>query len=387
MIRAYKYRLYPNKKQIQKLEWTLDICHLLYNSCLLDRKNHYERNKKGLSRIKQQEILKLDKIDIKYLNEIHSQVLQDVLIRLDKAFQSFFRRVKNSKKPGYPRFKGENRYDSITYPQQPGFKIGANNIHLSKIGNVKIKLHRPIQGLVKTCTITRDIDRWYACFSVKYEPIVPKIKPIKAIGIDVGLKSFAVLSDGKSIKNPRYLRKSEKMLAKKQRVLSRRKKKSRSRNRARLVVAKIHRIIREQRKDFHHKISRQLVNSFGFIVVENLNIKGMVRNHRLAKSISDAAWGQFLNFIQYKAEEAGIEFERVVPQNTSIICSTCGEKVPKTLATRIHKCPHCNVILDRDHNAAINILHKSTAGTAESYAWGECSHQDASLNQEILSNL
>lgn len=382
MIKTYKYRLCPTKKQIQKLEWTLGKCRILYNSCLLDRKNTYERTGKSLSRISQQVILKNDKDKFKFLKEIHSQALQDVLFRVDKAFQAFFRRVKAGEEPGYPRFKGENRYDSITYPQT-GFKITEQGLKLSKIGIIKIKLHRPIIGTLKTCTIKREIGKWYACFSVEY---VPAIKPIpdKSIGIDVGIKSFAVLSNGEVIDNPKHLRKSEKKLIFKQRQLSKKKKGSANRKKARKVFAKLHRKIRNQRSDFHHKLSRNIVDTYGFIAVEDLNIKGMVKNHYLAKSISDAGWGQFLSYLAYKAEEAGCMVKKIAPHYTSINCSICGNPVHKTLAQRIHRCPLCNVVLDRDHNAAQNILLKSTAGIAGSNAWGKAVQQCPSKNQEAL---
>ena len=329
--KTYKYRLYPTKKQIQRLERTLEICQILYNSCLLDRKNHYEQTGKGLSRIRQQEILKNDKNKIEALGEIHSQVLQDVLFRVDRAFQSFFRRLKENKgKAGYPRFKSESRYDSISYPQEPGFHLTEQGLKLSKIGTVKIKLHRAIQGGIKTCTIKREIDKWYACFSVEYEPVKIPV-PAEAIGIDVGITSFATLSSGEVIENPKHLRKSERILKSKQRQLSSKKKGSSNRKKARNVVAKLHCKVRNQRSDFHHKVSHKLVDTYGFIVAEDLNIAGMVKNHHLAKSISDAGWGQFLKYLKYKAENAGIQFEKVAPHHTSIKCSVCGEHVPKTL--------------------------------------------------------
>ena len=385
MIKTYKYRLYPTKKQIQKLDWTLDKCRILYNSCLLDKKNRYEQTGKGLSRIGQQKILTADKERIEFLNDIHSQVLQNVLFRVERAFQNFFRRVKAGEKAGYPRFKGEGRYDSFTYPQS-GFEIADNGFKLSKIGTVKIKLHRQPEGNIKTCTIKKEIDKWYACFSVEYEPIKKPI-PTKSIGIDMGIKSFAVLSDGEVIENPKYLRKAEKKLISKQRRHSKKKKGSHNRKKARIKLAKLHCKVRNQRYDFHHKISRKIVDTYGYIAVEDLNIKGMVKTHHLAKSISDAGWGQFLNYLTYKAEEAGCKVEKVFPYYTSINCSVCGNSVPKTLAQRIHRCPFCNTAIDRDLNAAQNILLKSTAGTAGSNAWGEAVYQCPSLNQEALSNL
>jgi len=382
MHKTYKFRLLPTKKQTQKLDWTLDMCRILYNSCLVDRKKHYEQTNKGLSRIKQQEILKADKETIKSLNGIHSQVLQDVLFRVERAFQSFFRRLREKDgKAGYPRFKSETRYDSITYPQQPGFKLTEQGLNLSKIGTVKLKKHREINGKIETCTIKKENDKWYVCFSVEYEPARKPI-PDKAIGIDMGIKSFAVTSDGERIDNPKYFLKSEKKLISKQRQLSRKKKGSANRKKARKIVAKLHCKIKNQRSDFHHKVSRKIVDNFGFIAVEDLNIKSMVKNHHLAKSISDVGWGQFLNCLIYKAEEAGCKVEKVAPHYTSIICSVCGEHVSKTLADRIHNCPFCKTVLDRDHNAAINILNR--VGTAQINAWGEAVYQCPSSNQEAL---
>ena len=385
MRKTYKFRLLPTKKQTQKLDWTLDMCRILYNSCLVDRKNHYERTGKGLSRIKQQEILKANKETIESLNGIHSQVLQDVLFRVERAFQGFFRRLKERRdKAGYPRFRGEGRYDSITYPQQPGFQLTEQGLNLSKIGTVKLKKHREINGKTKTCTVKKEGDKWYTCLSVEYEPVRKPI-PDKTIGIDVGIKSFAVLSDGDVIVNPKHLRKSEEKLISKQRQLSKKKKGSENRKKARLNLAKLHKKVRNQRSDFHHKVSRKIVDTCGFIAVEDLNIKGMVRNHHLAKSISDAGWGQFVSYLEYKAADAGVRIEKVSPHYTSINCSVCGNPVPKTLAQRIHRCPFCNAVLDRDLNAARNILLKSTAGIAGSNAWGEAVYQCPSLNQEAPS--
>lgn len=385
MIKTYKYRIYPNKKQTEKLVWILDICRQVYNCSLLDRIQEYKNNKTGLSRFTQQVILKNDKLKFKYLKEINAQVLQEVLLRVDKAYKNFFRRVKSGGTPGFPRFKNENRYDSITYPQKVQFDMLYNNkkLYLSKIGYIKIKLHRELPFYnTKTCTIKREINKWYACFSVELAPTPLENKPTKSIGIDMGIKSFITLSDGKFVRSPKCLKLSERKLIKKQKQLSYKKKGSCNKNKSRIILAKLHCKIKNQRKDFHHKLSRYLINNYGFIAVENLNIKGMVRNHKLAKSISDVGWGQFISFLIYKAEEAGTIVEKVNPQYTSVICSSCGERVPKTLADRFHKCPNCGIEIDRDLNAAINILSKSTVGITESNAWGETCQSAHSLNQE-----
>ncbi len=258
-------------------------------------------------------------------------------------------------KPGYPRFRSRSRYNSFTYPQT-GFTIEQDRLKLSKIGKVKIKLHRPIEGKIKTLTITRtSTGKWYACFSVECQP-QPMPFVLSAIGIDCGLKQFAVLSNGEAIANPRFFRTEEKRLAKAQRRLSAATKGSPERKKRRKVVACIHERIANKRRDFAHQESRKLVNRFAIIVFENLNIRGMLKNSRLAKSIADAAWNQLAQFTSYKAENAGRCVVQVNPHNTSQICSRCGELVEKALSVRVHHCFSCGLTLDRDHNAAINIL-------------------------------
>jgi putative transposase len=289
------------------------------------------------------------------LNRVHSQVLQEVLRRLDKAFDAFFRRVREGERPGFPRFRARHRYDSFTYSQS-GFCIEHGKLRLSKIGRVKIKLHRPVEGKIKQLTITRTATgKWYACFSVECES-EPLPFTLETAGVDCGLTEFAVLSTGESIANPRFFRSEEKELAKAQRKLSAAKKDSPQRRKRRKVVARIHERVVGKRKDFAHKESRKLTDRFGIIVFENLNIRGMLKNQRLAKSIADAAWNCLVLFTTYKAESAGRCVVQVNPQGTSQMCSGCGEIVPKSLSVRIHSCSVCGLTLDRDHNAAINIL-------------------------------
>ena len=286
---------------------------------------------------------------------VHSQVLQDVLKRLDKAFDAFFRRIREGQKAGYPRFRSRSRYDSFTFSQS-GFSIEKSKLRLSKIGRVKIKLHRPIEGKVKTLTITRSsTGKWFACFTaeVQHESLPDSQN---AVGIDMGLKSFAMLSTGEAIANPKFFRVEEKRLVKAQRKLSAATKGSLERRKRRKITARIHERIANKRRDFAHQESRKLVDRFGIIVFENLNIRGMLKNHCLAKSIADAAWNQLAQFTTYKAEEAGRCVRQVNPRNTSQACSGCGEVVKKDLRIRIHKCSGCGLTLDRDYNAARNIL-------------------------------
>jgi putative transposase len=342
------------------MEGWLETCRILYNNALQDRKEAYEQDKVTLNYCDQANTLPEAKKGDECLAGVHSQVVQDVLKRLDKAFQNFFRRVKAGEKPGYPRFRGYDRYDSFTYPQS-GYKVEAGKLVLSKIGTIKIKQHRaiPIDANVKTCAIKREGNQWYAVFSVELPNASTLPAPIKnAVGIDLGIKELITLSTGEKVDNPKWLRASERKLAKEQRRLSRKRKGSANRKKQKLGVQKVHRKITNQRKDYHHKLSNELVRNYDLIVFEDLKIRNMVKNRFLAKSISDASWGQLVSFVTYKAEEAGTVIELVNPRGTSQECSSCGEIVQKTLAVRVHKCPHCGLVMDRDENAALNILNR-----------------------------
>jgi putative transposase len=362
--RMYKYRLYPTNEQQRIFTQWLNTCRILYNTSLAERRDAWTTEKRLVSYTEQANHLKAAKMTNPFLRAVHSQVLQDVLRRLDKTFKAFFRRAKNDEKVGYPRFKGQNRYDSFIYPQS-GFalNITAKKLILSKIGAVKITYHRPLpaDGVIKTCTIKREVDHWYSCFSVDLPEIhpLPPSEITTAIGVDVGLTHLLALNTGALIENPRWFRTSEQKLAKAQRILSRKKQGSHNRDKQRVKVARVHRKIRNQRKDFHHQLSRQLVDSYELIVYEDLTITNMVKNHHLAKSISDAGWGQLMDFTQYKAEEAGSWVEYVTAYGTTQVCSRCGKVVPKTLAIRIHKCPYCGLVLDRDTNSATELLARS----------------------------
>ena len=379
MRRTYKFRLYPTRKQTEKLNWTLETCRTLYNSCLVDRNRHYDETGKGLSRVNQQVILKMDKKILPYLKEIHSHVLQDVLFRVERAYNNFFRRVKEKaktkEKAGYPRFKNYGRYDSITYTQS-GYEIIDGKLKLSKIGSIKIKQHRSINGIIKTVNIKKESDKFYVCLSVLYKPAIKPI-PVKQIGIDVGIKSFAVLSDGKVIDNPKYLINSEEKLISKQKELSKKKKDSNNRRKTIKVVNRFHTKIKNKRKDFQHKVSRHIVDNYGYITVEGLQIKNMVQNHNLAKAINDAGWGQFISFLTYKAEEAGCYVEKVNPNYTSKMCSVCGYIYKDMdLSVREWTCPVCNTEHDRDINASINILNKTIRQELPEYTLGETGSMD-----------
>jgi len=289
------------------------------------------------------------------LKGVYSQVLQNVQQRVELAFQAFFRRVKAGEKPGYPRFRGYGWYDSFTF-KQFGFELLDNGLFLSKIGVMKIILHRPIEGKIKTLTIKRDaVDNWYACFACEVEPEQLPFNDL-AIGLDMGLECFAKFSYGDGIDNPRFFRRDEKELVKAQRKLSKAEKGTHEQAKRRKAVQHIHQRIANRRRNFAHQKSRELVNAFGLMAFENLCIKNMLQNHRLEKSISDAAWRQLIQYTTYKAENAGRVVVLVEPRNTSQKCSRCSEMTEKSLDIRIHECPVCGLVMDRDQNAAINIL-------------------------------
>jgi putative transposase len=278
-------------------------------------------------------------------------------LRLDKAYKAFFKRVSAGYKAGLPRFKNKNRYDSFTLTQT-GWKLDGKYLTIKKVGIFKIKLSRPIGGTIKTITIKRSNDKWYACFSCDNVPEKQYAPSKKEIGIDVGLKSFAVDSDGKVTDNPKYLDRVQRKLRIKQRTLSRRKKGSTRRSRACKQVTNIHEKVRNQRKDFLHKLSSNYVKNNQKIYVENLNVKGMVRNHNLSRSISDAGWSTFISMLEYKAEEAGrqvVKIPRFEPSSKT--CSVCGSINDNLkLSDRQWICENCGTLHDRDFNAAKNIL-------------------------------
>ena len=369
--KIFKYRLYPTKAQRTSMNNVLDACRWVYNKTLEVRKKAWEKREESISRYETINMLPDWKKEHSWLRQAHSQVLQEVCTRVDLAFQSFFRRCKAGKNPGYPRFKGEGWYKSFTYPQS-GFELLETStcavhrnerLRLSKIGNVKIVYHRPLEGEIKRLHIKRDaLGNWFACFVVEFEP--GELPPVsQVVGVDVGLEKFAVLSNGDRFDNPRFFRKDEKALANAQRKLSKCEKGTKEYQRCKRVVQHIHRRIRNRRKDFTHKLSRWLVNNYQIIVFEDLDIKDMQDgNYRsMNKSIGDAAWNQLIQFTAYKAENAGRGFVKVDPRNTSQMCSDCGEIVKKDLSERVHNCPHCGLSLDRDENAARNILARGMA--------------------------
>jgi len=355
--RMLKFRLYPNKAQRQTLEQTLEDCRCIYNQLLAIHRSVYKETGKTVSQYDLNRKLTELKSTTSSLSNVHSQVLQNISKRIRDAYHGFFVRRKLGRKAGLPRFRKYGRYKSITYPQS-GFKIEGKKLCLSKTGRINIKLHRPMRGIVKTLTIKRmPSGKWFAIFSCKIAAESGK-KSNGSVGIDVGLHHYAILSDGQVIENPRHLRKSERKLARLQRSFSRKRKRSRNWEKTRIKVARCHEKVFNQRTDFLHKTTKKLVDSYSTIVVEDLRILNMLKNHRLAKSIADASWGWFIRMLSYKEEESGGKVVKVNPKGTTQMCSRCGFKVPKTLSDRIHACPRCGLKMDRDLNASRNILLK-----------------------------
>lgn len=344
----------------------LEECRWLYNNTLAYRKDAYEQEKRTANWYETKARIPLLKSERPALKLVHSQVLQDVTARVDLAFQRFFRRVKSGEKEvGYPRFRGYGRYDSICYTQAPsGCNLVGNTLHLSKVGPVKVVLHRPVEGKPKTVCIRRSsTGKWYAAFSCEWEPTALPVSG-EQVGIDVGLKTFATLSTGDEIANPRFFRSEEKALAKAQRLLSKQEKGTPARVKRRKVVGRVHERIAWRRNDFSHQQSRRIVNRFGLIAVEDLEVNRMLHNHCLAKSISDAAWSGFRQLLEVKAEWAARKFVAINPAYTSQTCNACGHRLSSEqrlgLSDRIFDCPCCSLHIDRDLNASLNILRLGT---------------------------
>lgn len=305
--------------------------------------------------------------------EVYSQVLQDVLKRLDKAYQAFFRRIKQGSKAGFPRFQGKYRYDSFTYPQyKASVADDAKHIYLPKVGNVRIRLSRPLEGSVKTLSIKRDAcGDWWAVFTCEVTA-----QPLPAsgasVGIDRGITALIATSDGELVDNPKHFTKAEKALRKAQRRLARRKKGSTRREKARLVVAKLHRKTQRQRLDFIHKLTTHLVKHYDLIALEDLNVQGMSRS-KLAKHILDAGWSTLMQQLDYKAEYAGRQVIKVNPAYTSQTCAACGHVGKDNRRTQARfECRSCGHTANADINAAQNILARAEPSGANVVVGNAC---------------
>ncbi len=386
-MKAYKYRVYPTKKQITEINLQIEKSRQLYNKRLALKKDAYKN--KGINLLRK-DLYK----QVKGNNEMHSQVSQNIADRIDKAYKNFFARIKNcERKKGFPRFKKYGTYNSITLPQI----FNQNNIgkktYFPKIGWMNVKYHRVLQGTPKTMTLKKAKSGKYfitvCCDNVPKERI--KVGNGK-VGIDFGLNHFIATSDGKFFDHPKPMRKMSKKRKILAREFSKTKKKSKNKNKARIKLAGVDEQITNTRNDFGWKLCRKLIEKYGVIYVENLNVKGMVKNHYLARAITDVSWSDFTNKLFFKAESAGGKVVKVNPKNTSQKCSGCGEVVRKTLAVRTHECQHCGLRIDRDVNAARNILSIGEIGQElpkykpvgdEAYTDGISPKQALLMKQEI----
>lgn len=359
MIKTFRYRLYPSRNQELRLETTLETCRRWYNECLAERKDVYEMSGMSVSKFQQLSRVKDFRKSNPYASEVHSHVLQVVTSDLDKAFSAFFLRSKAGKTPGYPRFKGRGRFDSFGYKEYAnGFKLDGRRLKLTFIGRIAVRWHRSIEGKIKTLRIKREAGKWYACFACEVES-QPLPLTGQKIGIDVGLSSLLTTSNGDHVENPRWYRVGQSKLRILQRRISRRKIGGSNRSKAIRDLQRHHAHMRNQRRDFLNKTVRELINQSDLVAIEDLHINNMVRNHKLAKSILDVGWGYFKLQLLHKAEYAGKTVVIVPAAYTSITCSDCGALFENlTLADRWVNCD-CGLSLDRDHNAAINILKRA----------------------------
>lgn len=377
MLKTFKYRLYPSKAQEARLAEVLETCRRWYNACLEERRDAYQLRGESINVYSQLAKVKELKRSNPYAADVHSHVLQTVVQDLNKAFDAFFRRAKAGETPGYPRFKSRDRFDSFGFKEYGnGFKIDGRKLRLSGIGRISVRWHRKIDGKIKTVRITRNAGKWYACFFCEVEG-QPLATTGKEVGIDVGINSLITTSDGEKVENPRWYREEQKKLRVLQRRVSRRKKGGSNRRKAVKALRRQHERIKNRRKDFLNKLAHRLVAQYDRIALEDLQIRNMVKNHHLSKSILDAGWNYLAQRLACKAAEAGKLVYLVDPAYTSKTCSACGSIFENlTLADRWVDCA-CGLSLDRDHNAALNILHR--AGHAR---WGLTWSDATSVPQE-----
>jgi len=361
MRRAFKFRLYPNANQARELGIMVETHRRLYNAALEQRELAYETRGISLNYYAQANQLKELRADDPYQARTNFSSEQATLRRLDTSYQNFFRRCKQgSRAPGFPRFKGRDHFDSVTFPTYgDGIRLNDNRLRVQHVGTIRTKVHRTVEGTVKTASLVREGDKWFVVLSCDLGTVVVPPSTLPAGGIDVGLEAFLTTSDGQRIENPRYLKAEIPQLRRLQRATSRKKRGGRNRRKASRRVRVLHARVRNLRHEHHHQTALFLIRLYGLIGVEGLRVSNMLKNHSLARAISDAGWAGFVNVLRCKAERAGVEVVAVSPCGTSQECSGCGVEVPKKLGERWHTCPHCGLSLHRDENAARNILARA----------------------------
>lgn len=364
MRKAFKFRLYPNASQGRELGIMLETHRRLYNAALEQRKSAHEDDGISVNYNYQSAWFKNMRLANPWYANANFSSAQATLRRLDKAYRAFFRRTREGGKPGYPRFKARDRFGSVEFPAYgDGIRLLADNrLRVQHVGKIKVKVHRPVEGIVKTATIENEADRWFVILSCDLGDVDVPASKNPSVGIDVGIEHFLTTSDGEHFPNPRYLAKELPELRRRSRAVSRKKFRGSNRSKAVVRLRSFHWRIKNLRHDHRHKVSSNLCRRYGTIGAERLNIRGMVRSPRLSRAISDAAWGGFLEALKRKAESAGVQMVEVDPRNTSQVCSGCGAEVRKALSVRTHRCEACGLVLHRDVNAARNILARARMG-------------------------
>jgi len=354
---TYKFRLLPTKAQETAMTKWLEECRMLYNNFLGQRKKGWETQKKSFTKFDQNLMLPSIKETFPKLKTVHSQVLQNVSARVELAYHAFFRRIKRGQKPGYPRFKSFGRYDSFCFPSAANISLLDENIKLPKLGNVAGIFHREVKGTIKTVTIKRIHNKWFAFVASDSTNLRNVPKSDETVAIDVGIKTFATLSNGNNIENPRFFETKQKQLAKIQRRFQKARddKDKRKIKIRRKSLSKIHEKIMNLRHNFVHQTTNSLVNRYGIIIVEDINVNSMIKKRWCNKQILDAAWGNFMDILTFKAECASRQVVKVNPAYTSQTCSKCGTRTLHELKDRTFKCS-CGHEADRDNNASQNIL-------------------------------
>ena len=355
-MKSFKFRLYPTRTQEAKLDSSINACRMLYNEFIAESRLAYREGYK----VRFDELQRMIPAMVPKDAPLYSKAAQMVLWQFYANIKTLSSKSRKGKKIGVLRFKPRSRYRSVNY-NQSGFRfLQGDTLKLSKIGKIRCVIHRKIEGTIKGVVVKKDLDgRWFAMavcegMGAKYCSLERK----KMVGLDVGITNFIYDSDGHKIDNPQNLKKSEKRLKRAQRKLSGKARGSSNRHKQRLRLARIHKRVANQRRDFEHKVSRTYVDKYDTIFVENLSIANMMKNHKLARSIANASWNSFFQKLEYKAESAGILFRKVRPHGTSQGCSRCGNMVKKSLAQRTHSCDSCGLVMDRDHNAAVNIRQR-----------------------------